>query len=247
MSSEPELRFRDFSWASISAGRFSVRDHRFARHSPQLVVATFLAHIVRSSILETCLQARLIETRRTDRRQHRQPTAVPHSGRTRREPLTRGRPTERRFPGCADPRRGGRFLDPERPRSPRSRRGRESFSVFRIARQLGPGQALTRVGAVLLRGHGHADHFSTGRCHAKRGGASEQKCTLHTGCIERCPSEIGPRWAPLSCWRGRPGARQVAMTGESILAAAFRHFPLAPGSMLACEISDPHVEYYRWH
>ena len=59
MSSEPELRFRDFSWASISAGRFSVRDHRFARHSPQLVVATFLAHIVRSSILETCLQARL--------------------------------------------------------------------------------------------------------------------------------------------------------------------------------------------
>ena len=96
--------------------------------------------------------------------------------------------------------------------------GEESFSVFRIARQLGPGQALTRVGAVLLRGHGHADHFPTGRCHAKRGGASEQKCTLHTGCIERCPSEIAPRWAPLSCWRGRPGARRVAVTGESILA-----------------------------
>jgi hypothetical protein len=203
-----------------------VRDRRFARHSPQLVVATFLAHIVRSSILETCLQARLIETRRTDRRQHRQPTAVPHSGRTRREPLTRGRPTERRFPGCADPRRGGRFLDPERPRSPRSRRGRESFSVFRIARRLGPGQALTRVGAVLLRGHGHADHFSTGRCHAKRGGASEQKCTLHTGCIERCPSEIGPRWAPLSCWRGRPGARRVAHP-RSCSSAISRSLPAA--------------------
>jgi hypothetical protein len=25
---------------------------------------------------------------------------------------------------------------------------------------------LTRVGAVLLRGHGHADHPSTGRLHA---------------------------------------------------------------------------------
>jgi hypothetical protein len=44
------------------------------------------------------------------------------------------------------------------------------------------------------------------------------------------------------------------VTGESILACRpggaelqFRHFPLAPGSMLACEISDPHVEYYRWH
>jgi hypothetical protein len=60
--------------------------------------------------------------------------------------------------------------------------------------------------------------------------------------------------APLSCWRGRPGAWRVAVTGESILACRpggaelqFRHFPLAPGSMLACEISDPHVEYYRWH
>ena len=113
---------------------------------------------------------------------------------------------------------------------------------------------LTRVGAVLLRGHGHTDHPSTGRCHAKRGGASEQKCTLHTGCIERRPSEISPRWAPLSCWRGRPGARRVAVTGESILACRpggaalqFRHCPLAPGSMLACGISDPHVEYYRWH
>ena len=44
------------------------------------------------------------------------------------------------------------------------------------------------------------------------------------------------------------------MTGESILACRpggaalqFRHFPLAPGSMLACGISDPHVEYYGWH
>jgi hypothetical protein len=44
------------------------------------------------------------------------------------------------------------------------------------------------------------------------------------------------------------------VTDESILACRpggaelqFRHFPLAPGSMLACEISDPHVEYYRWH
>jgi hypothetical protein len=63
-----------------------------------------------------------------------------------------------------------------------------------------------------------ADHPSTGRCHAKRGCASEQKCTLHTGCIERCPSKIAPRWAPLSCWRGRPVARRVAVTGESILA-----------------------------
>jgi hypothetical protein len=220
-----------------------VRDRRFARHSPQLVVATLLAHIVRSSILETCLQARLIETRRTDRRQHRQPTAVPHSGRTRREPLTRGRPTERRFPGCADPWRGGRFLDPERPRSPRSRRGRESFSVFRIARRLGPGQALTRVGAVLLRGHGHADHFSTGRCHAKRGGASEQKCTLHTGLHRTVPFRN----------RAAMGAAFVLARSSGCSASRassqlqFRHFPLAPGSMLACEISDPHVEHYRWH
>jgi hypothetical protein len=50
------------------------------------------------------------------------------------------------------------------------------------------------------------------------------------------------------------GARRVAVTDESLLACRpggaelqFRHFPLAPGSMLACEISDPHVEYYRWH
>ena len=44
------------------------------------------------------------------------------------------------------------------------------------------------------------------------------------------------------------GCRRVPVTGESILACRpggaelqFRHFPLAPGSMLACEISDPHV------
>ena len=43
----------------------------------------------------------------------------------------------------------------------------ESVPVFRISRRLGPGQALTRVGAVLLRGHGHADHLSTGQFHAK--------------------------------------------------------------------------------
>jgi hypothetical protein len=56
-----------------------------------------------------------------------------------------------------------------------------------------------------------------GDASAKRGGASEQKCTLHTGCIERCPSEIAPRWAPLSFWRGRPGARRVAKpTGETV-------------------------------
>ena len=139
-----------------------MRDRRFARHSPQLVVATFLAHIVRSSILQTCLQARLIGTRRTDRRQHRQPTAVPHSERARREPLTRGRPTERRFAGCADPRRGGRFLDPSGRALPGRGEGEESFSVFRIARRLGPGQALTDVGAVLLRGHGHTDHLRGG-------------------------------------------------------------------------------------
>ena len=179
-----------------------MRDRRFARHSPQLVVATFLAHIVRSSILETCLQARLTR----DEAHGSPPTSPTYRSSSQRagprEPLTRGRPTERRFAGCADPRRGGRFLDPSGRALPGRGEGEESFSVFRIARRFGPGQALTRVGAVLLRGHGHTDHPLTGRCHAKRGGASEQKCTLHTGRIERCPPEIAPRWAPLSCWRG---------------------------------------------
>ena len=86
-----------------------------------------------------------------------------------RGPLTCGRPTERRFAGCPDPRRGGRSLDPVGSRFPSRGEGEESVSVFRIARRLGPGQALTRVSAVLLRGHGHTDHPSTGRLQSQKG------------------------------------------------------------------------------
>ena len=80
-------------------------------------------------------------------------------------PLTRGHPTERRFAGCRflDPRD---VLDPSGSADPGRGEVEESVPVTRISRRLGPGQALTRVGAVLLRGHGHADHPSTGRLHA---------------------------------------------------------------------------------
>jgi hypothetical protein len=86
-------------------------------------------------------------------------------------------PDGARFAGCPDRRRGGRSLGPGGGALPGRGEGEESFSVFGNPRRLGPEQALTRVSAVLLRGHGHADHPSTGRCKAKWGGASEQNCT----------------------------------------------------------------------
>jgi hypothetical protein len=85
-------------------------------------------------------------------------------------------PTERRFAGCPN-RHSIRSLDPRGGSLPGRSEGAESFSIFRNPRRLGPGQALTRVSAILLHGHGHTDHPSTGRCKAKWGGASEQNCT----------------------------------------------------------------------
>jgi hypothetical protein len=42
---------------------------------------------------------------------------------------------------------------------------------------------LPRVGAVGLRDDaGHSNHPSTGRCHSKRGGASEQNCSRSVRC-----------------------------------------------------------------
>jgi hypothetical protein len=109
-----------------------------------------------------------------------------------RAPLTHSRPAGRRFAGSPDPRRGGRPLNPVGSRFPRRSEREESISVFRIARRLGPGQALTPVSAVFLRGHGHTDHPSTGRCKAKWGSASEQNCTppvRYTRCLR--PSALG--------------------------------------------------------
>jgi hypothetical protein len=94
-----------------------------------------------------------------DRRQHRQAAGDGH--RIRREPLARCRPTGRGSPVFF--RHSARFLDPRGVLDPSGSadpgRGEveESVPVFRISRRLGPGQALTRVGAVLLRGHGHAE------------------------------------------------------------------------------------------
>jgi len=103
--------------------------------------------------------------------------------RVQRGPLTRGRPTERRFAGCPDSRRGSRSLDPVGSRFPGRGEGEEGFLVFRIARRLRPGQALLSVSAVRLRDYAHhADHPSTGRCKAKWGGASEQNCTRSVRC-----------------------------------------------------------------
>jgi hypothetical protein len=110
-------------------------------------------------------------------------TASRRRGRLIASGAPRGRPTGHRFAGCPDLRRGGRFLgprgvlDPSGCADPGRGEGEESVSIFRNPRRLGPGEALTRVSAVLLRGHCHTDHPSTGRCKAKWGGASEQNCT----------------------------------------------------------------------
>jgi hypothetical protein len=101
-----------------------------------------------------------------------------------------------------------------------------------------------------------ADHPSTGRCHAKRGCASEQKCTLHTahGLHRTVPfknrAAMGAAFVlarSSGCSASRGDRRKHPRIRPGGAALQFRHFPLAPGSMLACEISDPHVEYHRWH
>jgi hypothetical protein len=69
-----------------------------------------------------------------DGRQHRQATAAGHGA--RRGPLTRGRPSERRFAGCPDPRAGSRSLDRLGSRFPGRGEGEESTSVFRIGRRV---------------------------------------------------------------------------------------------------------------
>jgi hypothetical protein len=80
------------------------------------------------------------------REQHRLEAArARHKGRARREPLTRGRPTEHRLAGRLDLRRGGRFLgprgvlDPSGCADPGRSEGEESFSIFRNPRRLGLG------------------------------------------------------------------------------------------------------------
>jgi len=66
-------------------------------------------------------------------------------------------PAEQRFAGCPYLRRSGRSLYPRGVLDPSAAliqgrgEGEEGFPVFRIARRLGPGQALLSVGAVLPR------------------------------------------------------------------------------------------------
>jgi hypothetical protein len=104
-----------------------------------------------------------------------------HKGRLQRGPLTRGRPTERRFAGCPDLRYSGRFLDPRGVLDPSGSadpgrgEGEESFPALRIVRRLGHDRhclALARYSrarmlVMLIT-------FQRGDCTPREGRASEQ-------------------------------------------------------------------------
>jgi hypothetical protein len=123
-----------------------------------------------------------------DRCKHRQTAGVRHKGRVQREPLTRGRPTERGSRVALIPVAAVDFsiprgvLDPNGSADPGRGEVEESVPVFRISRRLGPGQALTRVGAVLLRGMVMLITFRRGDSTPREGRASEQKCTRSVRC-----------------------------------------------------------------